>query len=262
MHQNRVIVLKTGIQNSSPLFVIFGAIGSLIWFILSIVVILQSKVIIKNIQESIQAQPFYTNPNTTPSDGFQDTGNILVGGTTTINWGSSAWEFPRKFSGVAKLPKKVYEGDSINISVELIQELAKLREDNLESFQTKKTQEGLSISLNISAENSNAEFLELELIAAGITVSGERNQRQSLSSSNLTYRWNCLFANSGFHSYTIRFKTISPSKTKEVGVIENKLKVVKLDHLTQRQVWILATFSGFISGGLAIVEILRNLGLW
>ncbi|RPJ79751.1 MAG: hypothetical protein EHM20_00420, partial [Alphaproteobacteria bacterium] len=182
---NSIIVLRTGIENSSPLFVVFGGIGSLIWFLLSVIALLQSKVTFKNIKESIQSQPSYTNPNTTPSDGFQDTGNIYIGGTTIKNWEASAWEFPRKFSGVAKFPKKVYEGDSVNISVELIQELAKLRDDNLETFHTKKTQEGLSISLNITTENSDAEFLELELIAAGFVVSGERNQRQCLSSSNL-----------------------------------------------------------------------------
>jgi len=259
---NSFVVLRIGIENSNLWFVVFGTIGSLIWFLLSLLALLQSKTTIKKLKESIQTQSSPTNSNTTSNTSYQDTGNIEVGGTIIKNWGTSAWGFPRKFSGVAKFPKKVYEGDSVNISVELIQKLASLKEDNLESFNTKKTQDGLSISLKITTESSDAEFLELELVAAGFTISGERIQRQSLTTNNLNYRWNCLFKNSGVHSYAIRFKTISPSKTKEVGVIENKLRVVKLDHLTQRQVWILATFSGFISGGLAIAEILRNLGLW
>lgn len=168
-----------------------------------------------------------------------------------------------RYNGKAHIPLKVYEGDSYNISVDLHSSIREpLRNAPPMRFQRMKGDDDITINLNISRHNNQQEFLELEILAAGFVVEGDKKQKQALSKDTLRYQWNCFFENSGRHTFAIAFRVINDSDILEIGCIEQSVRVVKIDHLTQRQVWTWATIAGIISGGLAILEVLRTLGFW
>ena len=166
------------------------------------------------------------------------------------------------FYGQATLPKRIYEGDSHNINIDLKHGLWKPAGVASKSLQIKDTELGKSIALQLPQDNTFNEFLEIELIAAGLTIDGEKKQRQPLTSQTLSYGWNCYFPNSGNHAFALEISLIRASDKIKLGAIEHTIKVVKLDDLTKRQVWVLALIAGAISGGLAIAEALRRLNMW
>jgi hypothetical protein len=164
-----------------------------------------------------------------------------------------------EYSGEATVPKKVYLGDSRNISVALRPTLW-IPTVHTESFHSQDTESGHSVILQALKDSNLEQFLEVELLAAGVSVDGEKKQHHPLTSQILSYRWNCYFPNSGNHALALAFRVVSLSGSIEVGTIQHTIKVVKLDHLTQRQVWILASLAGIVSGGLTIAEVLHKLG--
>lgn len=166
-----------------------------------------------------------------------------------------------EYHGQVKFPKRVYEGDSKNILIEL-QSSYEPVESKKKVVKSQESKEGLSLSLQVPWWNDSEEYLELELIAAGIKIEGDKNQRQSLNAKTLHYQWNCYFQNSGDHVFLIAIRVINLQGTTEIGLIENSIKVVKLDHLTQRQVWAWTTVAGCVSGILTVVEILHQLNVW
>nr|QNO50568.1 hypothetical protein HGEBJNHG_00043 [Methanosarcinales archaeon ANME-2c ERB4] len=166
-----------------------------------------------------------------------------------------------KYAGEAVLPKKVYAGDSHSISINLNPAFW-IPPTGTEPLRIQDTRSGKSIVVQILRDSSLEQFLEIELLAAGLTVDGEKKQRQPLTSQPLPYCWNCHFPNSGDHRLSLILRLVSSSGTIELGVIPHSIKVVKLDHLTQRQVWIMASLAGIVSGGLAIAEVLHQLGVW
>jgi hypothetical protein len=168
---------------------------------------------------------------------------------------------PPVFAGEVTLPKRVYECDSQNISVDLRQAFS-TSATHAEALYIQDTKSGKSVVLQFLQNNSVKEFLEIELLAAGLTVDGEKRQRQSLALQTLSYRWNGYFPNSGNHTLALMLRVVCPSGAIELGAIEHTIKVAKLDHLTKRQIWILASLAGIVSGGLAIAEALDKLGVW
>lgn len=166
-----------------------------------------------------------------------------------------------KYVGEAVLPRKVYAGDSHSISINLNPAFW-IPPTGTEPLRIQDTRSGKSIVVQILRDSSLEQFLEIELLAAGLTVDGEKKQRQPLTSQPLPYCWNCYFPNSGDHRLSLIIRLVSSSGTIELGVIPHNIKVVKLDHLTQRQVWLMASLAGIVSGGLAIAEILHQLGIW
>jgi hypothetical protein len=168
-----------------------------------------------------------------------------------------------EYRGNGSLPTRVYEGDSSNIVFELEKELSAFEDDDwVDSLHIQETRNDLLVRLRQPSFTNDEEFLELELLAAGFLISGDQKQRQSLASSHLRYQWNCHFPNSGKHSFVIVARTVSCAHTLEIGRVEHTIKVAKLDHLTQRQMWALATLAGIVSGALALAEALHRLGLW
>lgn len=166
-----------------------------------------------------------------------------------------------EYVGEAALPMKVYVGDSHSISINLKPTFGTLQ-TGAKPFRTQDTKSGKSVAVQILRDGSLQQFLEIELLAAGLEVGGEKKQRQTLTSQTLSYRWNCYFPNSGNHTLSLILRLVSPSGTIELGAIQHSIKVVKLDHLTQRQVGLIASLAGIVSGGIAIAEVLHQLGAW
>lgn len=167
------------------------------------------------------------------------------------------------YNGVAHIPIRVYEGDSYNITVDL-HPCISIPSESVSSirFQRMKDKDDISLNLNVLRHSDQHEFLELEMLAAGFTVEGDKKQKQVLTADSLRYQWNCFFENSGNHTFAVVFRVISGSDISEIGRVEQSIRVVKIDHLTQRQVWVLARVAGILSGGLAILEVMRKLGFW
>lgn len=168
---------------------------------------------------------------------------------------------PVCYVGEAGLPRKVYEGDSHSISIGLKPSSRAVTTD-AQPLDIQDARGDTSIWLRIHRDSRLRQFLEIELLAAGLEIDGERRLRQDLSLPSLSYHWSCYFPNSGNHTLTLILRLVRPSATIELGTIEHKVRVVKLDHLTKRQVWLLAALAGIVSGGLAVAEALSRLGVW
>lgn len=160
------------------------------------------------------------------------------------------------YKGEARMPKKVYVGDSENIllDLQLVGEGQSLIE---EVFTIGDNKSGKLVSLSLRKSSSIEQFLEVELQAAAITVDPDKRQSQSLTSHRkLSYMWNCYFPNSGKHAIALAFRVVRSSEHLELGVIQHTIKVVQLANLTQRQVRIiasLAAIAGFIATLVGII---------
>jgi hypothetical protein len=169
-------------------------------------------------------------------------------------------------SGELKMPRKIYVGNSHNLSLVL-----QADEQENEAIPDYKYLVGVShIKLSVEIDRGRENFLEAELQAASATISGERIQRTVVPASEIFFRWNCHFPNSGNHEICIVLRTIirpfssdeDTDKVAEVGSIIKKIRVVKVDGLTQQQVWVLASIFGAVSGVIALIKILHDVGIW
>ncbi len=165
------------------------------------------------------------------------------------------------YGGAGHFPEKVYQGDSKNIAIKLESTLL-LPEGEEQPLQVRDVRGGKSIILHINRKDGIEQYLEIELIAAGFVVDGEKKQKQRLISNSLQYQWNCYFPHSGNHAVMVIFRLIAPPDELLVGSFEHTIMVAKLDHMTQQQLWILTTIAGVVTGMLAIAEALRRLGFW
>lgn len=162
------------------------------------------------------------------------------------------------YSGEAILPKKVYVGDSLTISIDLQRILVPMGR----SFKVEDTKTGKSITFQIFEDANLDTFLEIQLLAAGVSVAGGERQCQSLFPGPLRYRWNCHFPNSGNQILTFILRVVHGSDSVEIGVIHHSMKVVKLYNLTKRCVDILRWSGSTVVAIAAIAEVLHSLGLW
>jgi hypothetical protein len=165
------------------------------------------------------------------------------------------------FIGYAKLPKKVYVGNSQNMSISL-SPAVQVTDDHGDAIEVGKT-EGerteLSVRVPMTAKGIYLEHLELELLAAGFEVHGEPNQKQKLTSHKLVYLWNCYYPNSGDQAYAIKFRKIDETAAFSIGHIEGTTRVAKLFNLTQSQVYAIAAVFGIPSGIYLFISALQSL---
>ncbi len=170
--------------------------------------------------------------------------------------------FPRvvRYNGFGRFPQKVYQGDSSTITLRLN---PSIRNPSNIDKPIKVYKQGDKLNVTLTVSRKAKEYLEVELMGAGFTVDGEKKQRQLLISDTLYYQWNCLFEKSGSHSFSLVLRVVDTTDNAvQIGCIEQVIKVAQIDHLTQRQVWVLASSAGVISGILTLAEILKNLGIW
>ncbi len=167
-----------------------------------------------------------------------------------------------EYVGNTELPKKIYEGDSCNISVRLRRMSTIPSEEPVETFHVKESESSKTIRLNLHNNNDTEQFLEVEFQAAGLKIDGDRKQRQKLSSENIVFYWNCAFMTSGTHMLNMIFRIVDAENLLELGTISHSFRVVKLDGLTQQQIWALSRVAATMSGAIAIAATFHQLGLW
>lgn len=171
------------------------------------------------------------------------------------SWSSYRHIFEKiiEYTGEATLPKKVYVGDSHCISINLKPTFSILYCE--EPLRIHDSKSGKVIVLQIQRNSSLEQFLEIQLLAAGLVIDGDKMQRQSLTLPALSYYWNCYFPNSGDHKISLIIRVVSQSNSIELGTIQHNIKVAQLDHLTHRQ----AQLAGIVTGVLAVAVSLQQL---
>jgi hypothetical protein len=164
------------------------------------------------------------------------------------------------YFGEAEIPSKVYEDDSCNLKIHLQPKLP-ASEMFSNPIQITQSEKGKELTVQFLDDGKLDQFLECEIVSTGIQVDGNKTQRHKLDASSLDYLWNCYFPNSGRHAIAIILRVTSQTDSIDLGIIEHTIRVVKLDHLTKRQVWLFTVISGILTGGLALAETLIRLGL-
>jgi hypothetical protein len=104
--------------------------------------------------------------------------------------------------------------------------------------------------------------LEIELLAVGFDVSGERIQTKPLYRDQSTsFYWNICPPKSGTFEVGFVFRTEGKSrKMKEVGMFTTQINVTKYDGLTNSQARLMAAASGTVAAILGAAEILFKIG--
>ena len=158
--------------------------------------------------------------------------------------------------GSLDLPKRVYVNNSRFVTMSLC-------EDGLLRDQHK---DGVipDFYLRLGEDVEAGTELEATLRGSGIETD-ERTQRQPLKRKQLVYQWNCHFPHSGRHevSFDLRFLDAGGAMNTEKPLqIARTIKVVKVDHLTQRQVWVVSVVCALVGGAFGVYETLRRLNVW
>jgi hypothetical protein len=106
-----------------------------------------------------------------------------------------------------------------------------------------------------------AQYLSIEIIAAGFEVDGEKKQKQDLHSQKLTYTWGITAKNSGNHKigFSLKVEDAEGKELAQLGTAVHPLKVVSIMRLTQRQLRILVGSAGAITTVLTILQALQAL---
>lgn len=166
---------------------------------------------------------------------------------------------PKIYKGEGWLPRKVYEGDSQSIHFSFgSSTLYNLTHVHSRSKNIVKK----NVILDLKIPPGRDAFLEMEILAAGVEVSGEKKQRVKLDLDTLHFDWNCHFKNSGNHSLDFVLRFIADPHKVFLGRIEHTVTVVRLDHLTQRQVRVLGYLLVIVTGAVGLAEGIHQLGLW
>jgi hypothetical protein len=161
--------------------------------------------------------------------------------------------------GFGAIPTQVYVNDSRNFEITLFNSG---RHHSLNRTKVLVDEgDAPRFVLKIPEYGSRA-FLEFELLASGFEVSGEVKQRCNIENNLLNYQWSCYFPNSGSQAYEIVVWMVKDDDKVFLKRIDRAVNVVRVDHLTQRQVWIWATMAGVISGIFSFIALLRQLGIW
>lgn len=161
------------------------------------------------------------------------------------------------YSGVITLPHKVYQGDAHQVHIDLNRNLIiGIIEEAKPSFDVENLQEA---TLSFERRYQEHQWLEVELQAAGISIDGDRIQRQSLDANQLSFQWSCLFDQFGRREIILNFSVPSKINPINLGQIKQQVKVRNLLGMTQKQLWVVATLSSVITLVLSILDNINSL---
>jgi hypothetical protein len=104
-------------------------------------------------------------------------------------------------------------------------------------------------------------FLEVELLAPGFDVEGEKRQKNEIFMEPMTYQWGICPSRPGNYEIGLVFRFEETSgRVGELGVITHKMNVVKIFGLNGRQIGGLVSVSQIVTWILAIILALNTLG--
>ena len=168
----------------------------------------------------------------------------------------------RKMAAVFGIPTRLYEDGSCVVVCSLVGwEIVDGKSGRL--MVTDK--EGNQYVLIDSVMISEPEWLEVELLAPGFEVDGERRQRQEVSANIMYYRWGIRPKRAGIYQLCFSFRVGDEGgRVVDLGDVRYTVKVVKWDGLTLRHLyWFtgLSALVSLISLALGIVSSLIDLEL-
>ena len=167
-------------------------------------------------------------------------------------------------SGSVVLPKRVYENDSLDVRMKLDISFAT---DSTVLVTSEHDQSSRAVLRILIEDVDRPKTISAELIATGFEVKAEGRRIERLRLTQYEFAWNCKFITSGYHQYVFRVviedKASGDSEFNVQQVIKlvRGVKVVKLDHLTSRQVWVLATACAVFSVVVSIVKLAIEIGI-
>lgn len=166
------------------------------------------------------------------------------------------------FTGKIKLPSKVYEDDTYIVKINMTPNLQMERRRRT-FFRFNYEPKSGAISLKVNAEGMRQSMkLEISLVGVGCEVKALQPEVQELRSECLTYSWGCSFPSSGHKMLIVKLQAYLKSGEKlsdSSFQIDHRVKVVRVDHLTKRQVWLLAWLTGGASFIMATVTSLDKI---
>lgn len=165
-------------------------------------------------------------------------------------------------TGSMKLPKRAYVGDSCIIELFLYPEY-KFGRTSKPELKLKRNKDG-NVGISLNWDNISR-YLHIRLIGIGVDVTPIENEIQVLKHGVSYFSWGCEFAKSGIHSIALRCSLTTiyeiSGADDNPSAINHTIKVVQFDHLTLRQVKILAAIGGIISILLSLALGLKQLGI-
>jgi hypothetical protein len=174
------------------------------------------------------------------------------------------------YFGTATLLTQVFHGDSRNLVIDL-EETTKEKRSRFEAYFAKDKEDFVIetspwVRMYDVKKNRGKAFLEVELFAAGFTVSGENKQRQRIGTGQLHYHWNCFFPNSGVHEFTIIAREVTDhhgdEETKDIARFQRRVRVATLDHLTARHIQLITWGGAIVAGVVGIAQALHAFGVF
>lgn len=162
-----------------------------------------------------------------------------------------------RYSGMVrgKMPSKMYEGDSNMIMLQIIPTtIATI------GVVPKSYVEVAPLSFSTSKPVPQ---LEVELLAAGFNIEGNKKQNKPLYRDRPTdYHWNINPLASGNFEIGFVFRAeVASGQMEEVAWFTHRITVMKYDDLTKSQVQFMAAASGVIAFILGIAEFLNKIGV-
>ncbi len=159
------------------------------------------------------------------------------------------------------IPTKMYEGDSNIILLHLAEHDALVSNGTPKAMffvdkQGIRQPSGIEIPSGFSPKS-----IEIELLAVGFDVEGEKRQKHELFGA-MIYQWNISPTRSKDLEIGLVFRAEDAfGRIEPLGVITHKINVVKILGLTGRQIGTLTNVFGAFGGVLGIIVTLNQLGI-
>ena len=158
-----------------------------------------------------------------------------------------------KFEGSVCIPRRVYEGDSHVFSLELVPHVS-YHFDKNPTVELDNDKDKLSLTISWHKECS----LKVSLVSPAMAVKNIEKEQQSLGIKSLSFGWHCYFPNSGDHIVVIAvdlYGKPGEESFHQKHRVERRIKVVRIDHLTKRQVWVLASIGSLAALALTAAKL-------
>ena len=158
-----------------------------------------------------------------------------------------------KFEGSVCIPRRVYEGDSHVFSLEFVPHVS-YHFDKNPTVELDNDKDKLSLTISWHKECS----LKVSLVSPAMVVKNIEKEQQSLGIKSLSFGWHCYFPNSGDHIVVIAVDLYGKPGEESFHKkhrVERRIKVVRIDHLTKRQVWVLASIGSLAALALTAAKL-------